>query len=157
MLPDIPRSSNNARFCVSMDTLDTPDIPGLSMDRRIPTPLFRVSVDSVDTTSTSVDHSQIPHFLTPCQSIRGFPGYCGHPWMIPRMPHFLTTLCQSIRGFRGYCDAALSNPPLSEYPWIPWILRTSVDHPRMPHFITTLCQSIRGFRGYCGHLFFNIR
>ena len=124
MLPDIPIMPDFVCPWIPWILLISLDYPWIAEF------LFRVSVDSVDTASTSVDRSQIPHFLTPCQSIRGF-------------PRILRTSVDDPT------DATLPNHPLSEYPWIPWILRTSVDHPRMPHFLTTFCQSIRGFRGYC--------
>ena len=54
----------------------------------------------------------MPGFLPPpppppCQSIRGFPGYSEHPWIIHGCLASYPP-CQSIRGFPGY----------SEHPWI---------------------------------------
>ena len=79
---------------VSVDSLDTLNIPGSSMDAWLPTP--------------------------PRQSIRGFPGYSEHPWIIhgcltsyppPHVRVSLDTL--NIPG--SSMDAWLPTPP-------PWIL-----------------------------------
>ena len=94
---------------VSVDSLDTLNIPGSSMDAWLPTP--------------------------PRQSIRGFPGYSEHPWIIhghlasyPPPPHVrvsvdsLDTLNIPGSSMDAWLPTPPPPPPMSEYPWIPWIL-----------------------------------
>ena len=89
---------------VSVDSLDTLNIPGSSMDAWLPTP-------------------------PPRQSIRGFPGYSEHPWIIhgrlasyPPPPVRVSVDSLDTLNIPGSSmDAWLPTPP-SEYPWIPWIL-----------------------------------
>ncbi len=59
-----------------MDSLDTLDIPGLSVDANL--------------------------YNTPWQSIHGFPGYSGHPRIIRGCQPIQYPLGQSIHGFPGY-------------------------------------------------------
>ena len=67
----------------------------------------------------------------PCQSIRGFPGYSEHPWIIhgrlasyPPPSHVRVSVdsLDTLNIPGSSMDAWLPTPPMSEYPWIPWIL-----------------------------------
>ncbi len=125
---------------VSTDSLDTLDIPGLSVDAnpyntplaeypRIPRILW-----------TSPDYPWVPtYIIPPWQSTHGFPEYSRHPRIIRG--------CQPIQYPLGRVstdspdtldipglsvDANPYNTPLAEYPRIPRILWTSPDYPWMP-------------------------
>ncbi len=154
---------------VSTDSLHTLDIPGLSVDANLyNTPLDRVSTDSLDTLDilrlsvdanlyntpltdypriprilwTSLDYPWMPTYtITPWQSIHGFPGYSGHPWIIRGcqpiqypLDRVSTDSLDTLDILRLSVDANLYNTPLTEYPRIPRILWTSLDYPWMPTY-----------------------
>ncbi len=142
-----------------MDSLDTLDIPGLSVDAnpyntplaeypRIPWILW-----------TSPDYPWMPtYIIPPWQSIHGCPGYSGHPRTIrgcqPIQYPFgrVSTDSPDTLDIPGLSvDANLYNTPLAEYPRISWILWTSLDYPWMPTYTIPRWQSIHGFPGYSGH------
>ncbi len=66
--------------CPFMDSPDTPDIPGLSVDANLyNTPLAEYPrIPRI--LWTSPDYPWMPTYtIPPWQSIHGFPGYSGHP------------------------------------------------------------------------------
>ena len=106
------------------------------------------------------------HF--PCLNILGFSGHSAHPNIILGWTQSTHPPCLNILGFprhsttsRSSRDGCCSPPyrgidtsttyvahlPLSEYPGIPWILRSAQDHRGWIQ-LTPPCLSILGFPGY---------
>ncbi len=97
-------------------------------------------------------------YKPPLTSYPRIPWYSGHPRIIRGcqpiqypLDRVSTDSLDTLDIPRLSVDANLYNTPMTEYPWIPWILWTSPDYPWMPTYTIPHWQSIHGFPGYSGH------
>ena len=120
----------------------------------------RIRICTYDIHGTSMDVQPLPH---PVSEYPWMPHtytcmYLGYQWNIHGRPTFPppcvkvsmdAAYIQTIHG--SSMDVQPSPHPVSEYPWMPHILRPSMDHPWTSNLPRTLCQSIHGCRIYSGH------